>query len=265
MHKIIDKNTEIIKVINKDINKIPFVISIPHSGLYLTEEMNNKLIDGVILANMDWYLPELYTFLEDLGFTVVINNISRYVIDPNRDINIRNSEKYTKSLIYNKTTFNKEMYKETLSEKEITDRINNYYKKYHETIKKLIIEKSKHFSKVYLIDLHSFGKQMEADVVLSNDNGRTMKEELVQFIKKLFIDNRFNVSINSPFTGGYITKHYGDKNGQCESLQIELSYSSYIDKKIFYEEELPHINKDVMKDCQERLQSVFKEISQLFK
>ena len=65
------------------------------------------------------------------------------------------------------------------------------------------------------------------------------------------------------FDGGYITKHYGDKNQQCESLQIELSYYSYIDKRVFYEEELPNINEVVMKNCQRRLKKIFREISKI--
>lgn len=263
MHKILDKKTKTLNVINNNVNKLPFVISIPHSGLYLTSEMNNKLKKDAILANMDWYLPELYSFLEELGFTVVINNISRYVIDPNRDINSINSENYTKSLIYKKTTFGKEMYKDILLQEETDSRINNFYKKYHETLERIISEKLTHFNKIYLIDLHSFGKQIKKDVVLGNDNGRTMNEQLFQHIQKLFIANGFDVAINNPFSGGYITKHYGDKNQRCESLQIELSYYSYIDKRTFYEEELPSINTDIMKNCQERLKKIFSEISKI--
>ena len=263
MCKILDEKTETVKVINDNVHKLPFVISIPHSGLYLTSEMSRKLKEEVILANMDWYLPELYAFLEKLEFTVVVNNISRYVIDPNRDINSISSEKYTKSLIYKKTTFGKEMYNDRLLQEEVDSRISNFYKNYHETLERTISEKLEHFNKVYLIDLHSFGKQIEEDVVLGNDNGRTMNENLLKYFQKLFIDNEFRVAINDPFNGGYIIKHYEDKNQRCESLQIELSYYSYIDKRVFYEEELPNINEDVMKNCQRRLQEIFKQISKI--
>ena len=64
MRKILDEKTEIVKVINDNVHKLPFVISVPHSGLYLTREMSGKLKEDAILANMDWYLPELYSFLE---------------------------------------------------------------------------------------------------------------------------------------------------------------------------------------------------------
>ena len=262
MYKLLNKETEIITVINENLHNLPFVISIPHSGQYITKEMNSKLND-VILANMDWYLPELYNFLEELDFTVIVNNISRYLIDTNRDINAEDSEEYTKSLIYKKTTFNKEIYKTSLLKEEIKGRINNYYKKYHEILIKLILDKQRYFKKVYLIDLHSFGKQVGADVVLGDNNGKTINNGLINHIKKLFEDNGFHTEINNPFKGGYITKHYGANGKRCESLQIELSYSSYIDKRVFGEEEYPHINRSIMVDCQKRLKKIFVEIGKI--
>lgn len=261
MRKILNEKIEIVKVINGNIHKLPFVVSIPHSGLYLTSEMNAKLREKSILANMDWYLPELYSFLEELGFTVIINNVSRYVIDPNRNIDNINSNEYSKSLIYTKTTFNKEMYNTILPQEEIADRMNNVYIPYHKTLKNEISKKLECFTKVYLIDLHSFGKPIETDIVLGNDNGRTMNGALFSHIQKLFINNGFRVAVNNPFNGGYITKHYGDKNKQCESIQIEISYQSYIDKRVFNEEEQPDINNDVMETCQKKLRNIFSDIS----
>ena len=263
MHKILDEKAEIVKVINSNINKIPFIISIPHSGLYLTSEMNEKLRKDSILANMDWYIPELYSFLEELGFTVIINNVSRYVIDPNRNIENNDFNEYSKSLIYTKTTFNKEIYDKTLSQEEIDERIKNIYILYHKILKQEILKKLKFFNKIYIIDLHSFGKIIGSDIVLGNDNGRTMREEVFSNITNLFTDNGFRVAVNNPYKGGYITKHYGDKNKQCESLQIEISYQSYIDKRVFDEEEYPTINNNVMNTCQKKLRKIFCNISKI--
>ena len=116
---------------------------------------------------------------------------------------------------------------------------------------------------IYIIDLHSFGKNIGADIVLGNDNGRTMREEVFSNITNLFTDNGFRVAVNNPYKGGYITKHYGDKNKQCESLQIEISYQSYIDKRVFNEEEYPNINNNVMNTCQKKLRKIFCDISKI--
>lgn len=43
-------------------HEIPVIISIPHSGLYVPDEVRNKLNEGIKLPNMDWYLPAFYAF-----------------------------------------------------------------------------------------------------------------------------------------------------------------------------------------------------------
>ena len=257
MRKILKNSTDNITIINDCNDKLPFVISIPHSGLYITKEMNNKLNEDIILSNSDWYLKELYSFLEEFGFTIVINNVNRYTIDPNRELVLKKRKKYSSSFVYTKNTFSNDIYKTNPVEDEINDRIEKYYKTYHNELKKQIDSKLKVFDKVILIDLHSFGKNIGADIVLGDDNHNTMSEELFDIIKKCFISGDFVVNDNVPYKGGYITRKYGSCNSKCESIQIELSYRKYIDDREFDEEELPKINEVIMNDCKRKLKEVF--------
>ena len=91
-------------------------------------------------------------------------------------------------------------------------------------------EKLKYFDKVYLIDLHSFGRDLSADIILGNDEGKTTSDSFIELIGNLLKDEGFRVKTNVPYSGGYITKHYGNKLENCEALQIELWYGAYIDK-----------------------------------
>jgi N-formylglutamate deformylase/formiminoglutamase len=256
MRKIIDDSINSFSIINED-SKLPFVISIPHSGLYITKEMNDNLVDDIILSNSDWYLNELYSFLEELGFTIVINNINRYTIDVNRELVLNNRDNFSNLLIYMKNTFSKDLYKTNLYDEEINDRITKYYQPYHNELEKQINNKLKLFNKVYLIDLHSFGKDLNTDIILGDNNHSTMNIETFKMIRNCFIKNKFTVSDNNPYKGGYITRKYGLSNSECESIQIELSYRQYIDNREFYEEELPNINKTIMNNCQKRLKKAF--------
>ena len=76
---------------------------------------------------MDWYLPNLYSFLKDLEITTIVNNVSRYVIDPNRKITDSINTSYLDNYVYTKTTFNNPMYNTDLEDEEIRDRITKYY------------------------------------------------------------------------------------------------------------------------------------------
>ncbi len=249
---------ENIEVWNKSSNKIPIVVSIPHSGTYLPKEMKDKLIDNVVLPNMDWYLPELYSFLHNLEVTTIVNNVSRYVIDTNREIVDLKNDSYTKSYVYTKTTFNYEMYKRTLTDIEVNNRIQSYYKSYHKTIQNIINNKLKTFHKIYLLDLHSFGKNIEEDIVLGNKNGQTASDEFTRLVQGSLVNKGFRVSLNNPYSGGYIIKKYANDN--VETIQIELSYKKYIDNRIFENEEFPKIDENLFYNTQYKLKSFFNEI-----
>ena len=72
MKKYLNEHTTLLEIKNKTNHEIPVIISIPHSGVYILPEMKHKLTSGIILPNSDWYLPKLYSFLESLGYTVII-------------------------------------------------------------------------------------------------------------------------------------------------------------------------------------------------
>ena len=65
-----------------------------------------KLRKDVVLANTDWFLPELYNFLVAMGCTMIENRVNRYVADPNRESQIKGMN-YQESVIYQQNTFGK--------------------------------------------------------------------------------------------------------------------------------------------------------------
>lgn len=87
--------------------------------------------------------------------------MSRYVIDPNRSLEDNHDTSYKTNFIYRQTTLGYPMYQKELLEDEINEHIELFYKPYHQAIKDALNEKKKYFSKVYLIDLHSFGAEVQ--------------------------------------------------------------------------------------------------------
>ncbi len=165
-------------IYNQDQHLYPLVISMPHSGTQLTPKMKDNLIEGVMLPNMDWYIPLVYDFLKEMDITVIENHMSRYVIDPNRSLKDNHDTSYKTNLIYRQTTLGYPMYQKDLLEDEINERIELFYKPYHQAIENALNEKKKYFSKVYLIDLHSFGADLGTDIILGNKNNQTMNKKL---------------------------------------------------------------------------------------
>ena len=85
------------------------VVSIPHSGEEIPIEVEANMKKGVLLPSVDWYLPQLYDFLPGLGVKVIINPISRHVIDVNRG-EMTGIGSPNQCLVYTKNTMGREIY-----------------------------------------------------------------------------------------------------------------------------------------------------------
>ncbi|MCY8235326.1 N-formylglutamate amidohydrolase [Priestia endophytica] len=237
------------------------IASIPHSSPQLTPEMIQSKKSNIILPNNDWFLNDLYNFLSDLNITKVSANYSRYVIDVNRHIGLKQSEnEYTKSLIYRKSTFGKNIYGRPLSEEVITKRINSIYLPYHNTLSKEIKASLKLNNKAFLLDLHSFYIQSNADVVLGTCHDKSCSSNFLEIVRSAFETEGFTVKVDEKgLSGGYIVNTYGSWSN-VEAIQIELRYTIYIENRKFDEEEVMTRNEELFNKTQNRLSKVFSKI-----
>ncbi len=260
---------QLFEVSNKLVNEYPIVISIPHSGTLIPQNIRNRMIESIILPNMDWYLPELYSFIPDMGITVIKSNISRYVVDLNRSLDDSDYTGGYHSLVYQRTTFDRGMYKIPLNEDEIKQRIEMYYLPYHYELEQLLREKLTKFPKVYLLDMHSFfadfyGKP-NGDVILSNRDHETSSPQTMSVLSNNLTSEGYIVTENL-IKGGHITSGYKKIFGKdIECIQMELRYTVYLEKRYFGEEE---VNKwdDVLFSCaQQKLKNVFKNTFEAYR
>ena len=72
---------DLLNIINPQKHNYPVIVSIPHSGTFVPIDIRDKMLPNVILSNTDWFLKELYSFLETMDITTISSNISRYVVD----------------------------------------------------------------------------------------------------------------------------------------------------------------------------------------
>lgn len=252
------------EIYNEEKNVYPIIISLPHSGTWLPVEMRESLREEAVLANTDWFLPELYQFLMTRGCTVIENRVNRYVADPNRESQMA-GEDYQDTVIYQQNTFGNPLYYEALSKEIISVRLEKYYWPYHHALQGLIDQKKQHFDNVYLLDLHSFAeypnndKREPADFVLGNQADQTSSADLREKLSQLLEETGYSVSNNYPFRGGFITRYYGNQVG-IEALQLEIRYNQYIEKRSFGEEELTEYDPELFYQAQKRLEAVFEKL-----
>lgn len=248
-------------ILNETEHRFPVIINLSHSGVFVPSDIRHRLLDTACLSNTDWFLPELYDFLPEMGCTTIINNLSRYVVDVNRPICGASSGDYRTTAVYQENTQGSKLYSPLLNEKEINQRVTRYYQPYHNALKKLLRSKLQVFPSVILLDLHSFfldfvegGNQ---DVYLSNRRGATSSEQIINKLHNSFSSEGYSV-LDNAILGGYTINYYRQLlQERFEGILIELRYTQYLDDRYFGEEEVTTWNETLFQTAKQKLQAVF--------
>ena len=108
------------------------------------------------LDDTDWFVHQLYDFAPSLGITVIKANLSRWVIDLNRDpksVPLYNDDRLITSITPTTDFFGNAIYKSSdlePNETERTRRLNEYYWPYYDKIETLLTKRKKQFGQVLL-------------------------------------------------------------------------------------------------------------------
>ncbi len=220
---------QIIEILNPVQNYIPVVASIPHSGMYIPQEIarNCKKHHLKTLRNTDWFLDRLYDFLPDLGIHIIRTNCSRYVIDLNRPLTGPIFGRYQDCAVYRTNTWKEDIYDQYPTENDIRQRIKSYYIPYHRALKRILKKVQKDFGKAYLLDLHSFLGPIDNQICIGDFFGKSCSRKLFNTVYHSFKAGGYDVVANKIFSGGHITQHYSDLP-LTETIQIEIRYSVYL-------------------------------------
>ncbi|WP_306569739.1 N-formylglutamate amidohydrolase [Faecalispora jeddahensis] len=255
---------EYFTILNENTHQFPLVIDLPHSGTLVPPHIRSRMLDTACLSNTDWFLPELYDFLPAMGCTTIVNHLSRYVVDVNRPTGGAKDGDYRNTVVYQQNTQGSPLYAIPLEEKEINERITQYYQPYHQALENLLRAKLQVFPSVLLLDLHSFfinfangGNQ---DIYLSNRCGATSSEQTLQALHNGFETQGYTV-LDNAILGGHSIHHYRKLfQERFEGILVELRYTKYIEDRYFVEEEITTRNEALFKEAKRRLQTIFTQL-----
>lgn len=234
---------EIFKIIEPNTPKVPIIISVPHAGTFIPEDikykMNSELSDK--LDDTDWFIDKLYGFATDLGITIISANYSRWVVDLNR--NPENKPLYNDGRVITDvltvTDFNgNQIYKDdyTPDSEEIFRRVELFHKPYHEKLDELLQQTKAEFGEVLLFDAHSIRKSVPGirsedfpDLILGDNDETSASPELITTTIDSLQNKGYGFSHNHPFKGGYITRSFGKPSENIHALQLEMCKTNYMD------------------------------------
>lgn len=134
------------------------------------------------------------------------------------------------------------IYAGKLSAAEAAQRINTYWKPYHEALQTQLNQAFMLFGRSILVDCHSMPHEAmdtiartgvrRPEIVLGDRFGATAGEEIIDRVEAAFKSAGLVVSRNTPFAGAYITQHYGRPAEGRHAVQIEIDRSLYMNERL---------------------------------
>ncbi|QHI95553.1 N-formylglutamate deformylase [Aristophania vespae] len=125
----------------------------------------------------------------------------------------------------------KVIYSHTLPVEDAEKRLGLYWSPFHTKLYEALSVIYQKFGFAVLFDIHSMPplfQTRKCDIVLGNRHGRSCSPALLRFVQLAFEERGYNVQINSPYAGGFITHYYGMPHKHFHSLQIEICRSLYL-------------------------------------
>ena len=222
----------------------PLVVSIPHDGVALPSDVILRMTPAArAVPDTDWQVSRLYAFAKGMGASILMPQFSRYVVDLNRSADDANlypgqnttglcpSMRFDGGPVY--------LQGEEPSADEIGERVERYWRPYHDALKDELERKRALHGRTILWEAHSIRSQLPwlfkgrlPDLNLGTADGRScgsMVEERVAAVATSQFD--YSWVLNGRFKGGYITRHYGRPAEGVEAVQLELAQSTYMDEE----------------------------------
>ena len=205
--------------------KSPLVISIPHSGTDIPQDIASLCNLAAKREHTDWALQELVAPLSE---TTLVATVSRYIVDVNRFK--PRAGKTTQPIISRIDEKGNLLFNNYPSKQKQADWLEQYYTPYYLHLENLLNEKSEQHKRVLLVDLHSYDDKLfkTTDIILGTRKKQTLSPDTLEKLQVLFHEEGLTTRVDTPFSGGNIIATFG-KQARIEAVQIEVPYSFYLD------------------------------------
>ncbi len=237
---------------------VPFVFNSPHSGRHYPGDFlkSSRLDAHTIRVSEDYFVDELFGSAPFYGAPLLVAHFPRAFLDVNREPYELDPTMFEGSLPHYLNTNsvrvagglgtiprlvaeNLEIYHTPMRIEDALNRIESFYRPYHDCLRNLIVSTHAAFGACVLVDCHSMpahaqsGSRNRPDFVIGDRFGTSASDAVSQSAISLLKDLGYTVARNKPYAGGFITEHYGRPRRGLHALQIEINRGLYVDEQTF--------------------------------
>jgi N-formylglutamate deformylase len=208
------------------------ILHIPHASIVLPTEVEFLLGQEALAYEVDAMTDHHTDRLFDLpGARRCVFPVSRLVVDPERFIE-DSMESVGMGVVYTHTTDGDPL--RVISAMDRLALIDSYYHPHHNKLTRMVDDCLEQHDQCLIIDCHSFPAQPlpyeldknRPDICIGTDTYHT-STELKYRLSTMFEALRYDVAIDSPFSGTIVPlKHY-HKDQRIASVMIEVNRSHY--------------------------------------
>ncbi|WP_432728846.1 N-formylglutamate deformylase [Variovorax sp. W6] len=247
----------------------PLLISMPHVGTHVPPALAARLTEEARhVPDTDWHLERLYDFADELGASVLVATHSRYVIDLNRPpdgASLYPGQSVT-GLCPVDTFDDTPLYANAADvpgEAEVAERRDAIWQPYHAKLAEELARIRAQHGVAALWDAHSirsvlprFFEGKLPDLNLGTGKGISCDPALAQTLLGIAESaTGYTGVLNGRFTGGYITRNYGNPAKNVHAVQLEMTQSSYMQEKLPFDY-LPEVAAGVQPHVRRMIEAV---------
>lgn len=219
----------------------PLLVSMPHVGIYVPDDIATRLTPVArALPDTDWNVDRLYDFLGEMNVPVIMATQLRYVVDLNRppDGTSLYPGQAGTGLVPTETFAGEALYGAggEPDATEIATRVTKYWRPYHDKLAEELARIKAAHGFAILWDAHSIRSQVPRlfegqlpDLNFGTGGDASADPSLAAGLMDIAEgQGDYSAVLNQRFTGGYITRHYGDPAAGIHAVQLELSQITYM-------------------------------------
>jgi N-formylglutamate amidohydrolase len=252
--------TQVFEILAPPVQTLPLVLASPHSGtVYPPDFLGASRLDAFSLRKSeDSFVDEIFMAAPLLGAPLIRALFPRAFMDANREAFELDPDMFADALpayvntrsprvaaglgtIAKIVANGEEIYRGKLRFAEALGRVNRFYHPYHAALKRLIDQTRQRFGYCVLLDCHSMPSsgnppdslsvRSKVDFVLGDCYGSSCSPILMETAERALRSQGYIVNRNTPYAGGFTTRHYGRPRLSVQALQIEINRALYMDER----------------------------------